>query len=304
MIFEDAACHSRTCAATLVCVSKTVQKWIAPLLYQTVVLETSHSLLSFYETIMIAKSDFACHTRALYLPSPPSPRVPPSFLTRFPALQYLVICSLFLREPLRPAILLHNSPRPISITITGPLGRMSFRHPIFQRCTHLYLVDDVPGPFTLTTEMLPCLTHLACAYRHGRSSVTAVTCLPLLLAQRRTDQSYTLPSGQLTTHVRMTPVKPKVLIVELYLSNGSPDATMFVLERLGLKRSPLERQLRADPRLVPRPGEPLTPQRWMDCVVSNVMWTKAERDIRLQTYVDCVLSCWKCSQAIVCACMF
>jgi hypothetical protein len=285
IIFEDAACHSRANAVNLVCVSKTVQKWIVPLLYQTVVLETTRSVLSFYDTILIAKSDFACYIRVLYLPSSPSPGVLPAFLNNFPTLQHLAICSLTLREPPH-SVVLHNLPHPISITLTGPLGRISLRHPIFQRCTHLYLADDVPGPLTLTTEVLPCLTHLACAYRHGTSSITGVTCLPLLLAQRRTDRSQPIvPDGEpaATLPVRMTPVKLKVLIVELYLSNGTPDVTMFVMERLGLSKSPLERQLRADPRLVIRPGRPLTPQRWVDGVVNNVMWTTAEGEVMLQT---------------------
>ena len=284
IIFEDAACYSRANAVNLVCVSKTVQKWIVPLLYSTVVLETPHSVLSFHSTILIAKSDFACHIRALYLPSPPYPGVPPTFLNNLPSLQHLAIYSLFFREPQCPSILQY-SPRPISITITGSLGRITFRHAIFQRCTHLYLADDVPGPLTLTTDVLPCLTHLACAYRHGTSSTTAVTCLPLFLAQRRIDKlTCIVPESELATAlpVHMTLVKPEVLIVELYLSNGRPDATMFVMERLGLTKSPMERQLRADPRLVPRPGKPLTPQRWVESVVNNDMWTTAEQEVRLQ----------------------
>lgn len=280
IVFEDAASRSRASALSLVCVSKMVQKWITPFLYRTVVLETPRALLSFCETIVAEKSDLACYTKSLYLPSPLSLGVP-SFLNNFAALQHLAIGSLSLRDPLRSS-LLHGSPCPTSITITGPLSRISFRKPIFQRCTHLYLADDVPWPFSLTTDVLPCLTHLACAYRHGTSSITAVTCLPLLLAERCADQSYIPDNDFSGTSLRLTPVKPKVLIVELYLSNGSPDATMFLMERLGLGKSPLERRRPSDPRLVSRPGVPLTPRRWVDYVMSDVMWTTAEQEIKLQ----------------------
>ncbi|KAF8585713.1 hypothetical protein K439DRAFT_1632398 [Ramaria rubella] len=286
IILEIEASRSTASALNLMFLSRTVQAWILPILYHTVVIESPSSLISFYETMQGTRSFGAHHLRALYLPSPPSPSVPPSFLDRFLALQHLAISSLSLRDSPQSPQYGSSFPRPASITITGPMGRVSFRHPIFQRCTHLYLSDDVPGPFALTADVLPCLTHLACAYRHGTSSTTAVTCLPLLLAQMPADQAYSFTDNDLAAHApsyRTTPVELKVLIIELYLSNGSSDSTMFVMERLGLGKTVSESQLRADPRLVLRPGKPLTPGRWERYVVNNVMWAEAEQEIKLQS---------------------
>jgi hypothetical protein len=270
-------------AANIVLVSKNVRGWITPLLYEIAILQTSNSVVSFYETIQVQKSCFASHIRELYLPSPPSPDVPPSFLTNFPALQHLAISGISLRDPPHPS-LLRISPCPTSITITGPRGRISFEHPIFKRCTYLYLADDVPAPFALTAKLLPCLTHLACAYIHGSSSVTAVTCLPLLLAQKPSGQASSSSASRATLPYSRpaSPVELKALVVELYLSDGNPDATMFVMERLGLGKKASESDLRADPRLVLRPGKALTPQRWKNYVTNNVLWSGVEREIRLQ----------------------
>jgi len=83
----------------------------------------------------------------------------------------------------------------------------------------------------------------------------------------------------------MSPVELEVLVLEFYLSNGSPDTTMFLLERLEMGKKASESNLRADPRLVLRPGKALTAQRWEKYVISNVLWSSAEREIRLQRWV-------------------
>lgn len=294
--FEFAASQSQVTAANLVRVSKTVREWIVVILYRTAILQTPRSVLSFYKTITVLKPHFASNIKELYLPSAPSPHVPSSFLTCFPALQHLAISSLSLRD--WPS-LLQASPRPKSVTITGRLGRLSFEHPIFKYCTHLILADDVPAPFVLTRDVLPCLTHLACAYRHGSSSITAITCLPLLLSQKSGGNAYwhayRQPFLQVSPGIT-SPVELKVLVLGLYLSNGSPDATMFVLERLGMGKKASESNLRADPRLVLRPGKALTARRWEKHVISNVLWSRAEREVRLQRWVGniCRLSLLTC----------
>lgn len=280
LVLEYAASQSRSTSYILIQVSKTVEEWILPFLYQTVILESTSRLLSFSRAISTLKYRPGNYTKALYIPHSQYPMIRPSFLTHFPALEHLAISSSLLNYPSMNAYDLY--PSPVSITISGSLKRVTFDHPVFQHCTHLYLPDDIPSASSFTTDLFPRLTHLACAYRHGRSSTTAFTCLPLLLSQNpnppgefvfQNESGFPSPASA-PYHVEL-----EVLIVELYMSNGSPDATGFVLERLGLGVPAHQRRLSADPRLFLRPGELFTTSRWENDIVNKVMWITVEKHI-------------------------
>ncbi|KIJ54740.1 hypothetical protein M422DRAFT_24644 [Sphaerobolus stellatus SS14] len=291
IIFEIAAQESCCTAASLCRVSKSVRKWITPLVYHSVVLETALALKAFHSTLSIPQTRLTCHIRMLHLPFASLGLVTPHFLRNFPALECLAVNSIWLQHP-SPSTSEWLSPRPYSITVTGSLKRISYDHPIFRSCTHLYLPDDVPVPFALTAGTFPHLTHLACGYRHGTSSTSAFTSLPLLLAQKASEyfipdspeQHYMVPWGGAQVAPppprRSLPVELEILIVDMYLHDGKSDTGMFVMERLGLGKTAGECSLRADPRFIIRPGEPLSARSWAKNVASGDIWSSAEEEVR------------------------
>ena len=76
-------------------------------------------------------------------------------------------------------------------------------------------------------------------------------------------------------------VELEILVVNMYLHDGSPDTQMFSLNRLGLGKAAGECLFRADPRLIYRPGGLLTAHSWEDNVVTGDFWTTAEEEVRL-----------------------
>lgn len=293
LIFEYAASESRSTSYKLICVSKAVKQWILPLLYQHVILETPMNLFLFCNAVSHLKSRPGNHTKVLYIPHCQHPMIKLSFLVHFPALEYLAMNSSLLNYPstnLDP----DSYPCPTSISMTGSLKRAVFDHPLFRCCTHLYFPDDLPSASYFKTDFFPHLTHLACAYRHGRSSTTAFTCLPLLLSSHKlnlnefnfirdttnSNSSSSLSALQSSTgSAGSDHVELEVLIVDMYMSNGSPDEQGFVLQRLGLGVPANQRRICDDPRLFLRPGEHFTTARWERDIVNQVMWVNVEQHI-------------------------
>lgn len=295
LIFEYAASNSRSTSHKLICVSKAVKQWILPLLYQHIILESTSSLFLFGKAVSTLKSRPGDYTRVLYIPHCQHPMIKLSFLAHFPALEHLAMNSSLLNYP-NPNSDPDMYPCPTSISMTGSLKRAVFEHPLFRRCTHLYFPDDIPSASYFKTDFFPQLTHLACAYRHGRSSTTAFTCLPLLLSHRlNLNESFIRDTSNLSV-LRSTGsyhVELEVLIVDMYMSNGSPDEKGFVLERLGLGVPANQRRICVDPRLFLRPGEPFTTARWERDIVNQVMWINVEQHIESRRYVNMFVSATK-----------
>ncbi|KAJ3853798.1 hypothetical protein EV368DRAFT_81262 [Lentinula lateritia] len=167
-ILEFAAHLDKTTARSIALVSKDVNAWVTPILYQTVVLLTD----THVKLVESGLTSFK-HTRTLILSTSSIPD--PCLLKQScPTLRQLHIHKDIARE-VSKRYLIGVLPACLHELVVNSYTHLAYAFiPLYSVLTHLAFVHDIPRHFPETpAEVFPNLTHFACPYlvASGRSLI-------------------------------------------------------------------------------------------------------------------------------------
>ncbi|KAF8581671.1 hypothetical protein K439DRAFT_206595 [Ramaria rubella] len=172
LIFEAAASQYKLAGVSLLCVSKTVQRWIYPIMFRRVVLHSTRQAQNFLCTLQLYDKHAGANVRCLIFILPLENHgvrlLPPGILASCPQMEILATNTILpqMYQFYDGLFITNNCPSPWEVTLlcqTLP-RHLDSNHPLFKNLTHFFVASgDWSKERVQKVLSFPRLTHLALA---------------------------------------------------------------------------------------------------------------------------------------------